>query len=59
MILSMPSDDAINLRRHSAGVIDKTEWLVIPLLDCVNMTEAKMIDRLSAVPNRADYIISR
>lgn len=59
MILSMPSDEAINLRRHSAGVIDKSEWLVIPLLDCVNMTDAKLIDRLSTVPNRIDSVTSR
>ncbi|KAK8833395.1 hypothetical protein WA577_000360, partial [Blastocystis sp. JDR] len=52
MILSMPSDEAINLRRHSAGVIDKSEWLVIPLLDCVNMTDAKLIDRLSAMNSK-------
>ena len=54
MILSMPSDEAINLRRHSAGVIDKSEWLVLPLMDCVNMSDTKLYDTLSSVHNRPD-----
>ena len=53
MILSMPSDEAIN-RRHSAGVIDKSEGLVLPLMDCVNMSDAKLYDTLSSVHNRPD-----
>ena len=54
MILSMPSDEAINLRRHSAGVIDKSEWLVISLMECVNMSDAKLYDTLSSVRKSPD-----
>lgn len=48
MIHSMPSSDLIDYERYSA-VIDKSDWIQVDLLKCVEMTDKQVLKMLSKV----------
>ena len=49
MVQSLPSDEEINYKRHMAGVVDKSEWVQLSLMDCMSMTDNSVISILSKV----------
>ena len=48
MIQSLPSSELIDYERYSA-VIDKSDWLQLDLLKCVEMTDKQVLSLLSKV----------
>ena len=49
MLNSMPSDETINLHRQSSAVIDKSEWVTMTLLECLEKSDKDIIKTLSKV----------
>lgn len=49
MLNSMPSDESINLHRQSSAVIDKSEWVTMTLLECLEKSDKDIIKMLSKV----------
>ena len=48
MMHSLPSSELIDYERYSA-VIDKSEWIQLDLLKCVEMTDKQVLTLLSKV----------
>ena len=48
MIHSLPSNELIDYERYSA-VIDKSDWIQLDLLKCVEMTDKQVLTLLSKV----------
>ena len=49
MLLSMPSDEGISLHRHSSSIIDKSDWVNMTLLECLEKSDHEIISILSRV----------
>lgn len=49
MLASMPSDDEINLHRHSSSIVDKTEWVTMTVMDCLEKSDQDLFQVLSKV----------
>ena len=49
MLQSLPSDEEINYKRHMAGIVDKSDWVQLSLMDCMSMMDNDVISILSKV----------
>ena len=48
MLASMPSDEEINSNRHSS-VIDKSDWITVSTMECLEKSDVEVIRLLSKV----------
>ena len=49
MLQSLPSVEEINYKRHMAGIVDKSDWVQLSLMDCMSMMDNDVISILSKV----------
>lgn len=45
----MPSDEEISIHRHSSSIIDKSDWVNMTLLECLEKSDSEIISILSRV----------
>lgn len=55
MLESMPSDESINLQRQSSAVIDKSDWVTMTLLECLEKSDKDIIKMLSKVRSAVSF----